>query len=96
MHQLLILAAIGAHPARIGPQLRTLAVMLPILAVQILGIRYCQCQTPAGTGTKEHLGMAHTSRVDYFSQVVYQNLLALNIFKLHNTRKLIYKNKNNY
>ena len=73
-----------------------LVIMLPVFAVQILGIRYSQRQAPTIGGTKEHLGMAHTPRVNYFSQMVYQNPLTLNIFKPHNARKLIYKYINNY
>ncbi len=44
----------------------------------------------------QQLGVAYTSRVYYFGQVVYQNTLTLNIFKPHFTRKLNYKYIINY
>jgi hypothetical protein len=67
--------------------------VLPILAAKILGVCYRQRQTSTGRGTKEHLGVADASRINYFSQPVCQKMLTLNIFKLHNTVKLIYKYK---
>ena len=95
MHQLGKLAAAGAFAAAVGTQRRTLRVVLPVFAAEILGIRHSQRQTAAGRGAEEQLGVADASRIDYFSQPVCKNLLTLNIFKPHNRHKLIYKNKNN-
>ncbi|MBR6132514.1 MAG: hypothetical protein IKQ20_11735, partial [Bacteroidales bacterium] len=39
--------------------------------------------------------VADTPRIDNFGQVIGRNYLSNNIFKLHNTRKLIYKITNN-
>jgi hypothetical protein len=65
--------------------------VLAVGAVEVLGISQCQCQRAAGIGSEEHLGMTYTARVNYFGQVIYQNTLTLNIFKLHCSRKLNYK-----
>ena len=69
--------------------------MLPMLAAEILGVGNSQRQTATGRRAEEQLGVADASRIDYFCQPVGKNLLTLNIFKLHNRLKLIYKNKNN-
>ena len=96
MHQLLIFAAVGALATRVGSQLSPFAIVLSVLAAEILAIGYRQRQASAGGGAKEQLGMADASRINYFSQMVYKNPLTLNIFKLHFTRKLIYKYINIY
>jgi hypothetical protein len=91
MNQLAVSTTVGTLATGVGPQLRALGVMLAIAAVEILGISNGQRQTTAGGGSKEHLGMTYTARINNFGQVIYQNALTLNIFKLHCTRKLNYK-----
>jgi hypothetical protein len=96
VHQLLILFAGGTLAARVGTQITLTVIVLAVFAVQVLGIGYGQCQTAAAGGSQQQLGVAYTSRVYYFGQVVYQNTLTLNIFKPHFTRKLNYKYIINY
>ena len=92
VHQFLVLAAAGAFAAAVGPQGRPLRVVLPVFAIQILGIGQGQRQAPARRRSEEHLGVAYTPRVNYFCQSVGKNLLSYNIFELHIGYKSTCKN----
>ena len=96
VRKLLVFLARRALAARIGPQAALgVVVVHAVLAVEILCIGNGKRQTARSGLAQEHLGVADTPRIDNFGQVIGRNYLSNNIFKLHNTRKLIYKITNN-